>query len=148
MTEKLYHFIGGQRVDGTSGRFGDVFNPATGEVRSQVPYANANDVDQAVQSAVKAFETWSKMSAPRRSQVMFSFRELLIASMDELAFGGQTSTGEGGCISLEVGEGSYIVQVGDRIKSGDVLVLVEPVEVTAGKTAHLSFNLPEGGDSN
>jgi malonate-semialdehyde dehydrogenase (acetylating)/methylmalonate-semialdehyde dehydrogenase len=85
MTEKLYHFIGGERVDGTSGRFGDVFNPATGEVESQVPYANANDVDQAVQSGMAAFEVWSKMSAPRRSQVMFSFRELLIGSMDELA---------------------------------------------------------------
>ena len=85
MTEKLYHFIGGERVDGTSSRFGDVFNPATGEVESQVPLANANDVDQAVQSGMAAFQVWSKMSAPRRSQVMFNFRELLIGSMDELA---------------------------------------------------------------
>jgi malonate-semialdehyde dehydrogenase (acetylating)/methylmalonate-semialdehyde dehydrogenase len=85
MTEKLYHFIGGERVDGTSGRFGDVFNPATGEVQSQVPLANASDVDQAVQSGMAAFEVWSKMSAPRRSQVMFKFRELLIGSMGELA---------------------------------------------------------------
>ncbi|MDH5559093.1 MAG: aldehyde dehydrogenase family protein, partial [Alphaproteobacteria bacterium] len=71
MTEKLYHFIGGKRVDGTSGKFGDVFNPATGEVESKVPLANASDVDQAVQSGMAAFKVWSQMSAPRRSQVMF-----------------------------------------------------------------------------
>jgi len=30
------HFIGGQRAAGRSGRFADVFNPSTGEVRAAV----------------------------------------------------------------------------------------------------------------
>ena len=68
--------------------------------------------------------------------------------LDELAFGGETSTGDDGCVSLEVGEGSYIVQAGDRVKSGDVLVFLEPVEVAAGDTVRVDFNLPEGEDSN
>lgn len=85
MTDKLYHFIGGQRVDGTSGRFGDVFNPATGEVQSQVPLANADEVDRTVQAAMKVFPEWSGASASRRSQVMYKFRELLIENMDALA---------------------------------------------------------------
>jgi malonate-semialdehyde dehydrogenase (acetylating)/methylmalonate-semialdehyde dehydrogenase len=85
MTDNLYHFIGGERVDGTSGRFGDVFNPATGEVQSQVPLANADEVDRAVQSAAAAFVGWSAASASRRSQVIFKFRELLIENMDPLA---------------------------------------------------------------
>ncbi len=85
MTEKLYHFIGGKRVDGTSGNFGDVFNPATGEVQSLVPFAGADEVDQAVQSGLAAFQTWSAMSAPRRSQVLFNFRDLLVRNMDKLA---------------------------------------------------------------
>ena len=85
MTEKLYHFIGGKRVDGTSGNFGDVFNPATGEVQSLVPFAGADEVDQAVQAGLAAFQTWSAMSAPRRSQVLFNFRDLLVRNMDKLA---------------------------------------------------------------
>ena len=85
MTEKLYHFIGGKRVDGTSGNFGDVFNPATGEIQSLVPFASTDEVDQAVQSGQAAFRTWSATSAPRRSQVLFNFRDLLIQNMDKLA---------------------------------------------------------------
>ena len=37
MEKILHHFINGQKVEGTSGRFGDVFNPATGEVSARVP---------------------------------------------------------------------------------------------------------------
>ncbi len=36
----LTHFIGGAHVKGASGRFGDVFDPATGEVQARVPFAN------------------------------------------------------------------------------------------------------------
>ena len=35
--QKLTHFINGNNVEGNSGRFGDVFDPATGEVQKQVP---------------------------------------------------------------------------------------------------------------
>jgi malonate-semialdehyde dehydrogenase (acetylating)/methylmalonate-semialdehyde dehydrogenase len=85
MTETLYHFIGGKRVEGASGRFGDILNPATGEVQSRAPYANADEVDRAVQAARKAFVEWSAASASRRSQVMFRFRDLLVRNMDTLA---------------------------------------------------------------
>ena len=33
---EIGHFIDGKRVSGTSGRFGDIFNPATGEVQGRV----------------------------------------------------------------------------------------------------------------
>ena len=85
MTDELYHFIGGQRVEGTSGRFGDILNPATGEVQSKAPYADADEVDRAVQAARKAFVEWSAASASRRSQVIFKFRDLLVQNMDTLA---------------------------------------------------------------
>ena len=48
MTETLHHYINGERVAGDSGRFGDVFNPATGEVASRVPFASAAEMRQAV----------------------------------------------------------------------------------------------------
>jgi len=37
MVRELSHYIGGRRVDGTSGRYGDVFDPCTGEVQAKVP---------------------------------------------------------------------------------------------------------------
>ncbi len=47
--QDLTHYIDGAHVKGTSGRFADVFNPATGEVQAKVPLANADELDQAVE---------------------------------------------------------------------------------------------------
>ena len=47
----LQHFINGERVAGESNRFGDVYNPATGQVQARVPFATAGEVDTAVQAA-------------------------------------------------------------------------------------------------
>ena len=46
--QELTHFIDGKRVKGTSGRFADVFNPATGEVQAKVPLASTNTADSSV----------------------------------------------------------------------------------------------------
>ena len=48
MTETVNHFISGKSVAGTSGRFADVFNPATGERSRRVALADAGEVDAAV----------------------------------------------------------------------------------------------------
>ena len=44
---EIGHFIGGKHTAGTSGTFGDVYNPASGEVTAQVAMANASEVDKA-----------------------------------------------------------------------------------------------------
>jgi malonate-semialdehyde dehydrogenase (acetylating)/methylmalonate-semialdehyde dehydrogenase len=79
------HYIGGQSFQGESDRFGDVFDPARGVAKSQVRLATAGDVDAAVASAAKAFETWGETSVTARSRVMFAFRQLLVEHEDELA---------------------------------------------------------------
>ena len=66
MAEQLYHFINGARVNGTSGREGDVFNPATGETQALCPYASTQEVDGAVQAALAAQPEWEATAAPRR----------------------------------------------------------------------------------
>ncbi|HMI98136.1 MAG TPA: CoA-acylating methylmalonate-semialdehyde dehydrogenase [Micropepsaceae bacterium] len=81
----LTHFIGGEHVGGTSGRFGDVFDPATGEVQARVPLANAADLRQAVEAASKAFPQWSGLNPQRRARVMFNFKSLVEKNMDALA---------------------------------------------------------------
>jgi malonate-semialdehyde dehydrogenase (acetylating)/methylmalonate-semialdehyde dehydrogenase len=81
----LTHFIGGKRVEGASGRFGDVFNPATGAVASRVPLASASEVDAAVAAAKAAFPEWSETAPIKRARVLFKFKQLLDEHHDELA---------------------------------------------------------------
>ncbi|MED5408360.1 MAG: aldehyde dehydrogenase family protein, partial [Pseudomonadota bacterium] len=81
----LSHFINGKKVDGISGRFGDVYNPAIGEVVKLVPLASAAEVRTAIASASAAFPAWAEMPPARRAQVLYRYRELLHQHMDELA---------------------------------------------------------------
>lgn len=85
MATTVTHWINGAPVEGTSGRFGDVTNPATGEVTSSVSFASEDDIAAAVAAAKAAFPAWRDTSLARRTQVMFAFRELLNARADELA---------------------------------------------------------------
>ena len=82
---EINHFIGGASFTGASGRFSDVFNPNTGEVQARVQLATASEMDRAVQAAQDAFEGWSSINPQRRARVMFEFKRLVEANMDELA---------------------------------------------------------------
>ena len=92
MPETLYHFIGGRRVTGDSGAFADVFNPATGEVSSRVPLADARDVGTAIAAAEAAFPAWAATPPLRRARVMFRLKDLIEQHMDELAGSSPPST--------------------------------------------------------
>ena len=85
MTETLHHYIDGERVAGESGRFGDIFNPATGEIAKRVPFANAAEVQKAAAAAKAALPGWSATTPIARARVMFRFKELCEAHLDELA---------------------------------------------------------------
>jgi malonate-semialdehyde dehydrogenase (acetylating) / methylmalonate-semialdehyde dehydrogenase len=82
---EIGHYIGGQRVAGTSGRSGDVFNPATGGRTGRAAFASVAEVDAAVAAAATAFPAWSDLPASRRATVMFRFRELVLRDADRLA---------------------------------------------------------------
>ncbi len=79
------HFIDGKHVEGTSGRFGDVFDPATGEVQAKVPFASRAEIRTAVEAAAKAFPQWASVNPQRRARVMFNFKALVEKEIDSLA---------------------------------------------------------------
>jgi malonate-semialdehyde dehydrogenase (acetylating)/methylmalonate-semialdehyde dehydrogenase len=81
---QIDHFIDGRAVAG-AGRFGDVFDPNTGEVQAPVAYADAAGLDAAVQAAARAQVGWAATNPQRRARVMFEFKRLVEARMDELA---------------------------------------------------------------
>ncbi len=84
MTE-LTHYIDGKHVKGTSGRFADVFNPATGEVQYKVPLASAAELGEAVKVAARIQPEWATVNPQRRARVMMKFVDLLNRDMDKLA---------------------------------------------------------------
>ena len=85
MPQELRHFIGGKKVSGKSGRFGDVYDPSTGLVASRAPYASKSEVEAAIAGAAAAFPAWAAASPIARARVMFKYKALLEAHADEIA---------------------------------------------------------------
>jgi malonate-semialdehyde dehydrogenase (acetylating)/methylmalonate-semialdehyde dehydrogenase len=83
--QEIPHFVNGERAAGKSGRFADVFNPATGEVQAQVALASAAEVDAAVSSASDAQKAWGATNPQKRARVMMAFVQLINRDMDKLA---------------------------------------------------------------
>ncbi|ANZ18598.1 CoA-acylating methylmalonate-semialdehyde dehydrogenase [Streptomyces noursei] len=81
----INHWIGGKPVEGVSGNFGPVYNPATGAQEKQVAFASVEEVDAAVRTAKEAFRSWGTSSLAKRTSVLFKYRELVDAHRDELA---------------------------------------------------------------
>jgi malonate-semialdehyde dehydrogenase (acetylating)/methylmalonate-semialdehyde dehydrogenase len=73
----ILHSIAGKADGADSERFGDVFNPALGEVQARVAFADAAAVDRAVQAATQAFKPWSTTPLGKRAEILFTFRALL-----------------------------------------------------------------------
>lgn len=81
----LKNFVNGQWVDSTTTEYLDIPNPATGELLATVPVSTKEDVEQAVQAAKSAFETWRKVPVPKRARILFKFQQLLSDNHEELA---------------------------------------------------------------
>ncbi|MDG5493584.1 CoA-acylating methylmalonate-semialdehyde dehydrogenase [Niveispirillum sp. BGYR6] len=85
MVEKLYHFVGGARVEGKSGRFAPIFTPMTGEISAEVPLASALELAEAVANAKAAQPAWAATNPQKRARVLMKFLELLNRDFDKLA---------------------------------------------------------------
>ncbi len=82
---EIGHFIGGKAVKGKSGRFGDVFDPNTGEVQARVALATRAEAEDAIANAEKAQGAWAATNPQRRARVMFRFLELIQKEIEPLA---------------------------------------------------------------
>jgi malonate-semialdehyde dehydrogenase (acetylating)/methylmalonate-semialdehyde dehydrogenase len=84
MTE-LTNWIDGAHKASTSGRFSDVYNPATGEVQAKTPLSTVAELNEAVARAAEAQKAWGATNPQRRARVMMKFGQLINEHMDELA---------------------------------------------------------------
>ena len=153
MSYSLHHYIDGKKVAGGNGRFGEIFNPATGEVTGRVPFASAGEASAAVAAARAALPKWAATPPIQRARLMFRFKALIEAHIDELAAlvskeHGKTLADARGSITrgLEVVEfacgiphllkGEFSEAVGTGV---DTYSLRQPVGVCVGITP---FNFP------
>ena len=83
--KEIGHWINGKLVAGTSGKFADVFNPATGEVQARVALASVAELNAAVADAAEAQVKWGATNPQRRARVMMEMVRLLNRDMDALA---------------------------------------------------------------
>ena len=83
--QELTHFINGKSVAGKSGRFGDVFNPAIGEVQYICPMASAAETTAAIEDAAAAQVAWGASNPQKRARVMMAMVGLMNRDMDKLA---------------------------------------------------------------
>ncbi|GAA3176088.1 MULTISPECIES: CoA-acylating methylmalonate-semialdehyde dehydrogenase [Streptomyces] len=151
--QTISHWIGGKPVEGVSGNFGPVFNPATGVQEKQVAFASAEEVDAAVAAAKEAFATWGTSSLAKRTSVLFRYRELVAAHREELA---RLITAEHGKVHSdalgEVARGLEIIELAcgipEKLKGElstqvstrvDVAAIRQSLGVVAGITP---FNFP------
>ncbi|MFI2779046.1 gamma-aminobutyraldehyde dehydrogenase [Streptomyces sp. ALB3] len=79
-------YIGGRLRPGTSGRFQDVVDPATGGTVLRYELAGTDDVDAAVAAAREAFPGWSGLTPGERSEALHRFAAVLDGRADELAY--------------------------------------------------------------
>ena len=153
MVRELSHFIGGRHAAGLSGRFGDVFDPCSGQVQARVPLAGREEVQNAVAVAEKAQAEWAAMNPQRRGRILLRFVDLVNRDLDSLARllsseHGKTLADSKGDIQrgLEVVEfaaraphllkGEFSSDAGPGI---DIHSLRQPLGVVAGITP---FNFP------
>ncbi|WP_280243305.1 CoA-acylating methylmalonate-semialdehyde dehydrogenase [Nocardia abscessus] len=153
MVRELTHFIGGQHVPGSSGNFGDVFDPNLGQVQARVPLASKSEVEAVIANAEAAQPQWAAFNPQKRARVLMKFLALVQDEMDSLAAllsseHGKTIADAKGDIQrgLEVIEfavgiphllkGEYTEGAGTGI---DVYSMRQPLGVVAGITP---FNFP------
>src|SRR5262252_1224680 len=81
----LQNFIGGRWIDSPATSFGEVHNPATGELLARVPMGGRADVDAAVEAAAQAYPAWRATPPVNRVRLLFTLRELFEQHFEDLS---------------------------------------------------------------
>jgi malonate-semialdehyde dehydrogenase (acetylating)/methylmalonate-semialdehyde dehydrogenase len=150
---RVSHWIGGRLVVGTSGRQGDVYDPATGALTRHVDFAAAEEVAAAVASAKAAFPGWRSTSLSKRTEILFKIRNLVDQRRHELAAHLTAEHGKVPSDALgEIARGlenlEFACGIPNLLKGGfteqastgvDVYQIRQPLGVVAGITP---FNFP------
>src|ERR671925_235627 len=150
---RVSHWINGRSVEGTSGRQGDVYDPATGVLARHVDFASVEEIDVAVAAARAAFPGWRATSLSKRTDILFKIRNLVEQRRHELAAHltaehGKVPSDALGEIARGIENLEFACGIPNLLKGGfteqastgvDVYQIRQPLGVVAGITP---FNFP------
>lgn len=142
---QLKNYVSGAWLNPESETMREVYNPATNEVISSVPFSKPSEVDRAAAASRNAFQNWRRVPVTERIQYLFKLKQLLEDHLDSIA---QTITAESGKTiheakgemrraieNVEVACGAPALTQGynnEDISSGiDEIMIRQPVGVTA-----------------
>ena len=151
--QKLKFFINGEWRESKTDKYYDIYNPSTGEVIAQTPCCTKEEVEEAVQAAKDAFESWAAIPVMKRVQILYKFRDLLDQRMDELTeilckeHGKNWAEGQGDLLKVkepvELACSAPLLMMGESLMNTstgyDTVLYREPLGVFAGIAP---FNFP------
>src|SRR2546428_13606411 len=94
-TTHLKNYIDGRWVDSSSGDAFEDTDPANGDIIATATKSTTADVDKAVESARRAYDSWRLFPAPKRGEILYRAGAIMLDRKDDLARG----------MTLEVGKG-------------------------------------------
>ena len=151
--KKLKFCIDNEWRESASGKYMPVTDSSTGEVFAETPCCTADEVEEAIQSAQKAFETWSTTPIQKRTQVLYRWKALLEQHAEEVTvlcareLGKNLDEARGEVVKIiegcEVGVSAPMTMKGESLmnvsRGHDTVSYREPIGVFAGIAP---FNFP------
>ncbi|WP_071705970.1 CoA-acylating methylmalonate-semialdehyde dehydrogenase [Murdochiella vaginalis] len=132
--KKMKYCVNGEWKTSKAEKYYDVTDSSTGELLAQVPSCTKEEVEEAIASAHEAYKSWSKLSLSRRTQYLFTWRNVLMDHLEELTV----------LCAKELGKNLAEAR-------GDVLKAIEPTEFATGisfaSQGHASLNVTTGYDT-
>lgn len=142
--ERYHLYINGQWVDGDSGKYIDIENPATEEIFAQVPEGNEKDVNRAVAAAKEAFKKWKDTTGEERAGYLYRIADYIEQHQQEIGetitkeLGAPVSMVQGWHVAGAIEEARFFAKCAKEFayetKQEGVVVRREPIGVVAGLT--------------
>ena len=139
---QIKNYINGEFLEPSSREYLDNFNPAQGEVYSQIPDSDSTDVARAVAAAKAAFAGWRSLTRDERSQHMLNVSRRIAERLDELAAAESTDNGKPLWLAKKVD----IPRASDNFKFFATAILHDSSELhdTDGKFLNYTLRQPIG----
>ena len=84
--KKLKYYAGGVWRESKTSKYMPCYDPSTGAVIASAPQCTAEEVEEAIHAAAKAFPAWRDTPVTKRTQVLFKMKQLLDEHLDELTY--------------------------------------------------------------
>jgi len=151
--EPIKMLIGGQWVEAASGKAFEMIDPSTGQVLARVAEGDSEDINRAVTTARKAFESgpWPKMTPSQRGRLLWKVAELIEQHADELAQletldnGKSIKYSKGGDVPLTADHFRYFAGWATKIEGDTIYGLAAGVWTSDIKKAHKMVSLLKAG---